>query len=102
MFLIFNKKSALLFLITLLINSALINLIFFSELTFDYQMLGLILALFIFIKTNISYSRENRKILYTQIFLILNFHTLLFNYDLFSKLYIFFTNKFDLFLKKFW
>ena len=90
MFLIFNRKSALLFSTTLLINSALINLIFFTELTFDYQMLGLVLALFIFIKTNINYSKENRKNLYTQIFLILNFHTLLFNYDLFSKLSIFF------------
>ncbi len=89
-FLIFNRKSTLLFSITLLVNSALINLIFFSELTFDYQMLGLLLALFIFVKTNINYSKDNRKVVYMKIFLILNFHTLLFNYDLFSKLSIFF------------
>mgnify|MGYP001182883534 FL=1 len=99
-FLIFNRKSTILFTITLLVNSALINLIFFSELTFDYHMLGLILALFIFIKTNINYSKENRKVLYMKFFLILNFHTLLFNYDLFSKLAIFFLIIYLIFFNK--
>ena len=94
------KKTLNLFVSVMLINIFILNIIFFGEFVFDYQLLGVVLAIYIFKELNVYDPNDSKRKLSYIIFLIVNFHILLFNYDLFSKLSILFIFIYFIFFKK--
>ena len=100
-FLIFNKQSAKLFGLLMMSNYFVFSNLFFGKLFLDFHLLIYPFTFLIFFLLNAKKEEVDARKNLLNLFLYLNVVLLIFNYDLYSKLLVFFLIIFFYFFKDF-